>query len=808
MKSLVLCAMVSLSMFLSLASSGQSSLAGVVNNSSGKPLVNVNVLLLKAKDSSLVKGAVSDNAGRYNFQNIKEGDYIIGYSSVGYKTMYSAPVAVTAADKQLAPGMVTMTEENKELQQVTVSVTKPLFEQKIDRMVVNVKNTITASGGTALDILERSPGIVVNRQSADITMNGKNGVVVMINGKISRLPLDAVVQMLEGMSSANIEKIELINTPPANYDAEGNAGFINIVMVSNTSYGTTGNYSLSAGWGGKERAQGSINLNYRKGPWNVYGDYSLVRNHFQQQFTFNRKFPYGGKVITTGSDSQRDPISFNQSGRVGFDYEIGKKTLVGGMIGFYENNWQMDATSISTVYRDAVLDTMTRIENREENIWKHRSANINLQHSISADKKLLFNVDYLQYDNSNPNSYFNRYTNGSGVELPADQVRSSKHTPIHVWVGNMDYTGKIGKKIDVEAGVKASLAKFTNDVSIERLTNNKWEVDPSLSAIYFLKESITAAYYSMSMPIDTKTSMKAGLRYEYTMSNLETAVQKNIVDKQYGRFFPSLFLSHKLNDNNSINLSYSRRITRPTFNQMAPFVYFLNPSTFIQGNPALQPSFANAVKADYVFKRMVFSLSYSRETDVILRFQSSIDRASNKETITGENIPSMELIAGSISLPVILTKWWNTQSNILVTHQKVDAVLNNVPLVFRQVNVRVNHSETFTLPKGITMEITGFYQSPGIAGRTKNKSNATLNFGVQKKIASSNSSFRLNVTDILNTSPYRFSDISNEVNVSNDGRLQFVQRTINLTYTKTFGNTKVKASRVIKGAEDERKRVE
>ena len=783
-------------------------ISGTVLTSLQKEAANVNVLLLKAADSSMVKGAITDSKGKYIFKNVSAGKYQINYSSVGFLPITGAPFTISNLQKEIVIENIFLKEERQELQQVTVTAKKPMFEQKIDRMIVNVKNTITASGGSALDILERSPGVIVDRQGNTITMNGKNGVVVMINGKMNRMPIDAVMQMLQGMSSANIEKIELINTPPSNYDAEGNAGFINIVLVENTDYGTNGNYTASAGYGGREKLQGSMNINYRTGKINVYGDGSFFRNHMQQQFTTFRQFYYAGKTLSNGSDSQRDPVQTNSNGRIGFDYEINKRTAIGGILSTYYNQWSMDANIIGTTYKNQVLDTLINIFNTEENNWKNISANLNVQHTIAAGQKLSVSVDYLDYNNSNPNTYINNYTSGNGNLLYTDRVRSSKETPMNIWVGAFDYTQKINTKIDWEAGVKATRSRFINDVAINRMINNSWEIDPSLSAIYFLKENIMAAYSSLNVAWNENTSMKLGLRYEHTTSNLETATQKNIVDRNYGEFFPSVFLSRKISDRQSINLSYNRRITRPTFNQLAPFVYFLDPSTFIQGNPALQPSFSQSIKADYILKQKVFSLIYSKEKDVILRFQSTLDPVTNKQTITGENIPSLQLIAASFSIPLNITKWWSMQSNLLITHQQVKAVYNNTPLKFQQVNGRINLSENFTLPKDISIELSGYYQSPNISGRYINKSQASLNFGIQKKVQNKKGSIRLNVTDILNTTPWRFEETFPDPLSFTNGRLQFVQRTINLTYSKSFGNDKIKATRVIKGADEEKKRVE
>ncbi|MDQ3845405.1 MAG: TonB-dependent receptor, partial [Bacteroidota bacterium] len=204
----------------------QSKVRGLVVDINGQPLMNANVLLLRSKDSSLVKGSITAKGGNYSFESIKPGNYLIASTFVGLRQVYT-PAFQIGANENLGMADIQLAEKETQLTGVTVSAIKPLFEQKIDRMIINVASSITNIGSTALDVLMRSPGIIVDQQNNTLSMNGKDGVVVMLNGKISRMPITSVVQMLAGMSASNIERIELITTPPANFDAEGNAGFIN-----------------------------------------------------------------------------------------------------------------------------------------------------------------------------------------------------------------------------------------------------------------------------------------------------------------------------------------------------------------------------------------------------------------------------------------------------------------------------------------------------------------------------------------------------------------------------------------------------
>ena len=794
------------SLFSNFTGTGQSTIHGVVVDENGKPLTNANVLLLNAKDSSLVKGIVASEKGTFSFVHNAVEKLIITSTFTGYKQAYTSTFTVEN-NKDVDLGTITLTPAGKQLSTVTVVTKKPFIEQKIDRMVINVKNSITSTGSTALEVLERSPGVFVDRQNNSLSLSGKSGVVVMINGKINHMPMDALVQMLAGMNSANIEKIELITTPPANFDAEGNAGFINIVLVSNPANGTNGSYSATAGYGQGETSLASINFNHRKGKTNFSGDLSYSRIHSDQVFEFYRLIN-NGKIVESNSVNNRNTVQRNIIGRVGFDLQATKKTLVGAEITAYDNKWTMDAEGNNTISIDKRPDTLLKITDVEINRWTKYGGSINVQHTLRANETIVFEYDHDHYVDDNPNNYLNAYYNGSGAFLYDQKINSEKNTPITINVVSADYTGKINNKAELTAGIKFSTYRFTNDVIVKRFIQNQWLNDKEFTAKYFLKEDIPAAYASLSITFDEKNSIKAGLRYEHTTSNLGTADVKNIVDRKYGRIFPSLFLSHKINDDNAINFSYSKRISRPTFRDLAPFVYFVDPNTYISGNSALQPSVSNSVNISYTYKRFLLSLSYSDEKDFIASFQSKVNAATNKQYLIAENYPGLKTAAVTLSLPFTVTTWWNMQNNLNGQWQRLNAVYNNKPLQIDQGNYNIVSTQTFQLPKNYSFELQGFYSSKRLWGTYVANARGALNFGIQKKL-NSNDKLNFNVRDIFNSLDLRVSVNQPTQNLVTSGYLRFSNTTFSLTYSKNFGSNQIKANRKKSAAADEeRRRVE
>jgi hypothetical protein len=784
----------------------QGVIQGKVQDSGAKKISFANVLLWNKPDSSMMKGVVSDESGNYIFREIPKGEYYVEVNILGYGKTYSPAFNFLGTEKnELAP--LILVEEDHNLEEVTVEATRPFFELVQGKMVVNVANSISAAGLSVIDVLDRSPGVMVNRQSNSLSVLGKNGVVILMNGQRFRMPLEAAFQMLSGLNSSDVEKIEIITVPPANYDADGDAGFINIVMKKdNTMIGTKGSLTIGQGYGSGYNGNMSFNLNHQgaKFSWFVLLSSTYVDQVAEwEQFRGNNN-GFEDIRIDTYTDRFSTRKSLNYQG--GFDYKLSSNTILSGLVSGYINRWDMTAPNVTKSNYSISPDTLFRMTTVEVNKWNHIMGNINLQHTFQNGQVISTNVDYLTYQNSNPSGYTIMNYNESDNLISSQEFRITKDTPIELWVTDLNHSMKIGKSTAVESGVRATFSKFTNTVTFEEKFGSDWNFNPDFSSDGLLNEDILAAFSSAKINFDEKTTLNAGVRYENTKTNLTNVSGEKIVDRHYGDFFPTAFLSRKINPDNLVQVSYGRRITRPTFNEMAPFVFFSDPFTFFAGNENILPTYTNTFKTDYSYKSWIFSLQHSKDKDLIARFQPTLNEETNTVFLRTENIDLRQTVSMIVAFPLKVTSWWETQNNFTANYQKVNSELNGEVYEVDQKALQVVLTNTFTLPKKYTIELMGNYMSPSIMGYYKVLSRGFLNLGIQKDFQKAGV-LRLSCNDILETSQLRWRSFDG-ANLEFIGRLKFEKRVFMATYTYKFGNSKIKGTRDRKvGSQEEQRRV-
>ncbi|WP_224997575.1 outer membrane beta-barrel family protein [Cesiribacter sp. SM1] len=785
---------------------GQSSISGKVLDGLQKPVAYANVLLLNTGDSALVQGQVANETGGFVIEKIRPGRYIIAVSMIGYHSCHSA-INITGAPLYEV-GTISLEENTEVLGEALVEAKKPLYEQKVDRLVVNVQSSITAAGNSVLGVLQKSPGISVNKQNGSISMYGKSGVTVMINNRVSRLPIDAVLQMLDGMSAANVEKIEFITNPPAKYDAEGTAGMINIVMVENADFGTNGNYGATAGVNGAETLGANFNLNHRRRNFSFFTEYSILYDHNRESWDNRLRIADPAFTSDFNSITKREPYTTVQNFRTGAEINLSKSTSMGALVTLYQRHYKQEAL---TQLNDRIAPDSSRtaaINIRELNRWQSFTANINLSHSFNEKNRLRFDFDFLNYHNLNPSDYHNESYYPERKLSTLQIIDIKKETPIFFKVANVEYTYQPLATVKIEAGVKGTLSTFKNDVEVSYTEGGLRSVDPELTVVAKLDEKITAGYVSADWSITKTTQLNAGLRYEHTSTYISTQLEQGVVDRNFGNFFPSVFFKKSLSDQTELFLSYSRRITRPTFNDMAPFVYLLDLNTFFSGNPALRPAITDGYNINFRLRQSAIALSYTDSKNEIAHFQPEIDPVTKKQTFRSQNLEYQKLWGLALSVPWTVLKWWEIQANANAYYRdlKTTHLENNVTLSL--YNYSLNLVNSLKLPKQFSIEVSGFYESKMLWGMWHFKPLGSLNIGIQKKLNNNHGTLSLAVDDIFYTNIWKLQSQIPEANSNSISVYDAHFQSIRLTYTRSFGNNKLKDVSIKSGSEEERRRVQ
>lgn len=802
-KSKVLFLLIIFGLFSTFEVKGQGRINGKIQDVSGNPIAYANVLLLSLEDSTVVKGSISEEYGNFWFDQIEENTYLLSISILGYERYMNQFEIKKNVTMDLDP--ITLKESEDELDEITVTTRKPLYEKQIDRLVVNVQETITAAGSTVLEVLSRSPGVVVNQHNYTVTLNGKSGVMVMIDNTLTRMPIDVALQMLDGMSAANVEKIELIPNPPAKYDAEGTGGIIHIVMAEHPDFGNNGNFGLTAGSNQGKILGTNVDFSRRTQKTSFFASYSISQDQ-NRQILINSIDVYQPNFVSGFySVSDRPYLLTVQNLRAGMGYKLGKKSEIGGLVTLYERLWDTHSTveGRNTFTADSSMNL--NINSIRFDRWRSLTSNIHFIHQPNPNNELRIDFDWLYYQNINPSDYFNEFHFLEQDIFNTSTIEINKFTPIRMKIAKIDYSILLSKRLELEAGLKYTTSQFFNEVEVFETKNNSRKMVPNLSMEATMRENISAGYATAEWYMNEKTQINAGIRYEHTVTDIESELNNENIYRNYGNLFPSLFVKRKLGEQKEVYIGYSKRITRPTYNDLAPFVLIVDPNTYISGNPALWPAISEGVKMDFTVRRAIITLDYSKNKNHIQRLQPEFDPINNLQVIRSQNMEHMRIASIILSVPWIITDWWDIQSNTTFMHQEIRmAPGKNTQGLY---NLNLNMASNFNLNKGYAVEVSGNYQSTQLMGLWRRRPFGMFNVGIQKKLNKEKGTFRLNATDIFNTNQWVFESSMEEPRVDLDFSLRLNARAIRLTYTRNFGNRKLKAVNIKSGSEEDRKRV-
>jgi hypothetical protein len=781
-----------------------------------KPIEGATAELLRAKDSSLVKVAISNRSGMVEFENIRFGSYFISVTFVNHQRSFSSTINLSAETNVITVADISLKPAPKELQTVQVTGRKPFIQQMTDRIVVNVENSVINAGSSAFDVLERSPGVLIDGND-NISMRGKSGVIIMVDGKPSPMSGADLVNYLRSLPSNAIERIELITNPSARYDAAGNAGIIDIRMKKDQRFGTNGSFTAGYGQGVYPKANAGINFNYRNKKVNIFGGYNYAYRMNLNHLLLDRNFFNNGQF--TGQDLKDNytkiPLYLNTL-RFGADFYPNKKTVYGFVVNsnlnsFKPNNRNNSEVVGSNRQKLFTFNTQTSNDNKNKNI----AANFNIKHTFdTTGRELTADADYAYYNTDNFSRVATQYHNLDGSSMQPDYILDGfQEGNLNLATAKADYVNPLKNKAKIETGFKTSFVSADNDARFYNMSNGSPVDDVNKTNHFYYDENINAAYIIYKKEFK-KFNYQVGLRAENT--NVKTRQVKGDIrwDSSYTQLFPSAYFNYNISQDQRIGVSVSRRIDRPNYSQLNPFLFLIDVTTYATGNPGLLPQFTWAYELNYGIKNISLTLAYSHteksQNIVIARFKEVFPNIPADDNVTVQipvNLSSSDYFGLTVSAPIRISKWWNMINNTNVFYNHFNGNLGGTTLDKGRVVADLRTNNTFTFKKGWTAEFTANYNTGGQYGFMVTRSQWGIGTGVQKTFWQGKGQLRFNITDIFWTNlPRATITYDNYIEI---WRAYRETRVANLTFTYRFGSNKVlQARRRATGSEEERQRAQ
>ncbi len=795
----------------------QGKIRTAIVNDQQAPVENATVELLRSKDSSIVKLSLSDKLGIAEFENIKFGEYLLRITVVNYATYFSSSFSLSAEQADVTIPKISLQQKSTQLGGVTVTAKKPFIQKLSDRIVVNVENSIVSAGSSAMDVLERSPGVNVD-QNDNISLRGRSGVIIMIDGKPTAMTGAELANYLKGLPSAAIERIDLITNPSSKYDAAGNSGIIDIRMKKDQRFGSNGTFTVGYGQGVYPKTNAGTTFNYRNKKINIFGNYNYAYRFGLNHLLLDRNF-YTDQGVFNGQDLKdnytKQRIGSHTS-RIGMDFFPSKKTIIGFVVNGNFNHFRRTNDNNSIVIDDQKQKASTFNTQASNNDHaKNFVSNINLKHSFdSTGKEITADVDYGRYSSNSLSTIATQYYKLDGTALQPDYILDGQQAgELRLFTVKSDYTNPLKKGAKLEAGFKLSYVSADNDAKFWDVSDGTPENDVNKTNRFYYKENNNAAYVNFSKDFK-KFDLQVGLRGEQT--NIDTRqVNGNIHwDSSYFQLFPSAFFNYKLTEEKTWGVSVSRRIGRPGYSQLNPFLFLIDVTTYSTGRPGLLPQLTWSYELSYTVKSLSFTLGYSRTKNnqniAIARFKDVFPNIPSEDNVTVQiplNLASSDYFGLTIAAPIRINKWWNMINNGNIYYEKFNGSLGVTQLNAGRPAAYIQTNNTFTFKKGWTAELNASVNTGGQYGFMVADPQWALSTGVQKQVFKGQGTVRFNITDIFWTNlPKAVITYNNYIEKWHAYR---ETRVANLNFTYRFGSNKVQqARRRTTGSEEERQRAQ
>jgi hypothetical protein len=788
----------------------KAAIKGRLKNVGDESIAFANVALFSAVDSTLIKAGVSDDAGAFELSGLAAGNYFFKAVYLGFEDLQQGNIQLKEG-QQLDIGVLRFAIKSMELAEATVTASRAMVEVKPDRTIFNVDGTINSAGSDAITLLRKAPGVTVDNND-NINVLGRAGVLLYVDGK--RLPLTGqdLTSYLQNLPAEQIDRIEIITNPGARYEAEGNAGIIDIRLKRDKNLGANGALNTSVSQGRYHRANLTGSGNFRKKHFNHFGSMGVGNGVGFNDMTFNSEL--NNSVQDEINNSRNAWRNYNY--RVGADYFFGKKHTIGFLVG--GNNTNADNTSYNRItLADAgtpqIIDSVLLANNTADNHRQQQTYNLNYRFDNAKGRTFNVDLDYGNYNNDSKRYQPNRYFNAAENVLFSEIInRFETPTNIDIYTIQVDYESELwGGKVGLGSKFSQVVSKNTFLFYLEN--DGVPALSDRNSNLFDYDEKVYAGYLSYNRPLGKKWAMSAGVRAEQTdaVGDLQAflpELQEPPVVLQYLSWFPTVGLTWEAAPKHAFALNSGRRINRPDYNVLNPFNNRVSELSYEKGNPRLQPEIVNNLELGYTLAyRYNFKLGYSRTTDQITRLIAPDKENPLAGFITWANLAEQTIFSFDASIPVQITKKWNAYFNASASHLNNQADYGEGAVVDVQAfTYNIYQQHTFDLPAGFKAEISGWYSGPGVWGGVfVYESSWSLDLGLQRKFFNDRLNAKLSASDLFFESGW--DGVSSFDGLVSYGGGNWDSRRISLSLSYRFGNENVKTRNRSTGIEAEAGRV-
>jgi len=732
------------------------SIRGKIIDSTQSPIPFATIAVLNASDSSIIKGNLADENGNFIIQPISKGLYLLQVTAIGFNPKYTNAIQIDSSSS-VDLSFITLNSQGINLNEISVSAIKRTIEFKNGNTIVNVENSPLAKGNTVYDLFSKLPGVSINDNV--IQLNGKAGVIIMIDGRVQQLTNTQLINILKSMNAELVEKIELMKNPPVKYDASGTSGMINIKTKKTKLIGFSGSAYVSLSQGLLSRSLSGLSLNYKAKKIAFFSNIDYSYGYYQSLERFNKKFTTDSSVTEFNSINTVKDLDNSINYKIGADWFVNKNNIIGFKIDGGPGSYTSDGNGTNTIsqYNNLGFDHLKALAYIPDN-WKLNNYNVNAEHHFDTLGTVLnFTSDYTRLSETYSSDVQNIFLDVNNQEaLPSNIYRNVNLNTTDIFASKLDLTKVVNSKTSFELGAKAGFVNTLNNYVFERKNNTSgnYYQDTALTNNYLYSEQTYAAYFNFIKSFN-KVNMQLGIRAENTNLIGRNSQKGFELKNSYYNIFPNISIEYALSEKNKFQLNLNRRIDRPQYSDISPFRSYRDQYSYFEGNPFLQPHYSNTIEITHSYKELLTNTFTYTRIDNVMLFYTKQNDSTKVTTETIKNMKFNNYYAYSFFLQKSLKPWWDISANSIFSYTEYVGDVSAVAFKTTTFSYAPSITNTFTAPKNTKIEIIAFYNSPINNGFVQIKSRWMLSFAIKKTFLNEKLDCSIGVNDLFNTGYFR-----------------------------------------------------